>query len=183
MHSIQSTQNPPISPEWFPVHVVKYIMPTYVHKQNIIKLKEPRKDVNLFEDLRDLQIQAQFYDFMTTTHAKSKITTRVEELSGVLLGTCWNHEHGYNMIQHMGLHLSFQLISINVFGLHWVSDVCAAFGHDPCTLRFYMTVSPQHPGVTGCAWSHQIIRPTLEVAVSIGLKVKIQVEIKEKNRI
>ena len=42
-----------------------------------------------------------------------------------------------------------------------------------------MTVSPQHPGVTGCAWSHKIIRPTHEVAVSSGLKVKIQVEIKD----
>lgn len=93
------------------------------------------------------------------------------------------------MIHYVGLNLnvSFQLISTNVYILdfkkgiqsHWVSHVCAAFGHDPWTLRFYMTVSPQHPGVTGCAWSHKIIRPTHEVAVSSGLKVKIQVEIKD----
>lgn len=93
------------------------------------------------------------------------------------------------MIHYVGLNLnvSFQLISTNVYILdfkkgiqsHWVSHVCAAFGHDPWTLRFYMTVSPQHPGVTGCAWSHKIIRPTHEVAVSSGLKVKIQVEIND----
>ena len=75
---------------------------------------------------------------------------------------------------------SFQLIDLRrELSLTEFPHVCAAFGHDPWTLRFYMTVSPQHPGVTGCAWSHKIIRPTHEVAVSSGLKVKIQVEIKD----